>query len=86
MFSKINLILLPAVTLSALYVTDLRVGIQRQKVLYGKAQEEEIRLQQDKAQLIYEHSRYSDTKLVSQAAEKMKMHEAKDHQIVEIRY
>jgi cell division protein ftsL len=74
MFSKMNFILLLAVTLSALYVADLRLGIKRQTHLFGKGQEEEIRLNQDKAELLYEQSRYADVKQVVQAAEKMKMH------------
>lgn len=82
MFSKINLILLLAVTLSALYVTDLRLGIKRQTQLYGKAQEEEIRLNQDKAELLHEQSRYSDAKLVTEAAEKMNMHEPRNKEMV----
>ena len=53
MFSKMNFILLLAVTLSALYVADLRLGIKRQTHLFGKGQEEEIRLNQDKAELLY---------------------------------
>ncbi|XXQ67536.1 cell division protein FtsL [Neisseriaceae bacterium B1] len=85
MFSKLNIILLLAVTLSALYVADLRMGIKRQTNLYGKSQEEEIRLNQDRAELLYEHSRYSDAKLVSEAAAKMNMHEPPAKDIVEVR-
>lgn len=85
MFSKLNLVLLLVVTLSALYVTDLRLGIKRQTQLYGKVQEEEIRLNQERAELLYEHSRYSDTKLVSEAAKKMNMHEPNEQEIIEVR-
>lgn len=76
MFSKINFVLLLAVTLSALYVADLRMGIKRETHLYGKGQEEEIRLNQDRVELQYEQSKYSDIRLVSQAAEKMNMHKS----------
>ncbi len=85
MFSKLNLVLLLAVTLSALYVTDLRLGIRWQTHLLGKAQETEIRLGQDRAQLLYEYSRYSDAKLVSAAAQKMNMHEPKENEVLEVK-
>lgn len=85
MFSKLNLILLLTVTLSALYVADLRMGIKRQTQLYGKGQEEEIRLNQERAELLYERSRYSDAKLVSAAAQKMNMREPQTKEIVEVR-
>ena len=71
--SKFNFILLVSVTLSALYVTDLRMGIKRQTHLYGKGQEEKIRLNQDHAELVYEQSKLSDSKQVARAAAKMKM-------------
>ncbi|MCG7657612.1 cell division protein FtsL [Wielerella bovis] len=73
MFSKLNFVLLVAVTLSALYVTDLRMSIKRQTHLYGKGQEEEIRLNQDRAELMYERSKHSDAQQVEQAALQMKM-------------
>lgn len=74
MFSKLNFILLIAVTLSALYMTDLRLGIKRETHLYGKGQEEEIRLNQDRAELEYERSKHADERQVIQAAEKLNMH------------
>ncbi|MDO4434562.1 MAG: cell division protein FtsN [Alysiella sp.] len=83
MFSKLNLLLLFAVTLSALYVTDLRLGIKRQTQIYGKGQEEEIRLKQDRADLLYEHSRHSDARFVTEAAQKMNLREPKAEEVIE---
>ncbi|MDK4680864.1 cell division protein FtsL [Kingella negevensis] len=85
-FSKFNLILLIAVTMSALYVTDLRMGIKRQTHLYGKGQEEEIRLNQERAELLYEQTKYSDKKQVMEAATRMKMHEPKPEETVALRF
>lgn len=84
MFSKLNFILLVAVTLSALYVADLRMGITRQTQIYGKAQEQEIRLNQDHAELAYEHSRYADAALIEAAARELNMHEPTDQETVEL--
>lgn len=75
MFSKLNFILLAAVTLSALYVADLRTGIKRQTQLYGKSQEQEIRLNQEQAELTYELSLYSDAALIGAAAKELNMRE-----------
>lgn len=85
-FSKFNLILLIAVTMSALYVTDLRMGIKRQTHLYGKGQEEEIRLNQERAELLYEQTKYSDKKQVMEAATRMKMREPKPEETVALRF
>lgn len=82
MFSKLNFVLLVAVTLSALYATDLRMNIKRQTHLYGKGQEEEIRLNQDRAELMYERSKYSETQQVEQAALQMKMRKPKQDETV----
>lgn len=84
MFSKLNFILLAAVTLSALYVADLRMGIKRQTQIYGKAQEQEIRLNQDQAELTYEHSRYADAALIEAAAKELNMHEPAEHDTVSL--
>ena len=86
MFSRINCILLIAVTLSALYVTDLRLGIKRQTHLYAKGQEEEIRLNQDKAELTYERSRLTDARAIEEAAEMMKMHQPTEKDTVSVQY
>lgn len=85
MFSKLNFLLLLAVTLSALYVADLRMGIKRQTHLYGKGQEEEIRLNQDRAELLYEQSKHSDTQQVLQAAEQMNMRKPEPNETIPLR-
>lgn len=84
MFSKLNVVLLAAVTLSALYVTDLRMGITKQTKIYGKEQESEIRLNQDQAELTYEHSRYSDAALIEAAAKELDMHKPADEDVVDL--
>lgn len=74
MLSKFNFLLLVAVVLSALYVVDLRNGILRETQLIGKGQEEEIRLKQDHADLLYQHSKSIDKAFIGEAAKKMNMH------------
>ena len=74
MLSKINFFLLVAVTLSALYLVDLRNGLRRETQLFGKGQEEDIRLRQDAADLQYQYSRLSDKTFIGEAAKKMDMH------------
>ena len=86
MFSRLNFLLLLAVTLSALYVVDLRLKIKWQTTAYTKGKEEEIRLNQDKAELLYERSRLADTALVEQSAANMNMHRATDKETVMVRF
>lgn len=73
MFTKMNTILLLAVLASGYYVVDLNNSIKHQTHLYGKAQEEEIRLNQDYAELQYVHSQAVDLKLINAAASKLNM-------------
>lgn len=73
MFSKLNILLLAGVLVSGYYVVDLNNSIRHETHLYGKAQEEEIRLKQDYAELHYEYSQVVDLKLVDAAATKMNM-------------
>ena len=82
MFSRLNFLLLLAVTLSALYVVDLRLKIKWQTTAYTKGKEEEIRLNQDNAELLYERSRLADAALVEQSAKNMNMHRATDKETV----
>ena len=86
MFSRVNFLLLLAVTLSALYVVDLRLKIKWQTTAYTKGKEEEIRLNQDNAELLYERSRLADTALVEQSATNMNMHRATDKETVMVRF
>ena len=86
MFSRLNFLLLLAVTLSALYVVDLRLKIKWQTTAYTKGKEEEIRLNQDNAELLYERSRLADTALVEQSATNMNMHRATDKETVMVRF
>ena len=86
MFSRVNFLLLLAVTLSALYVVDLRLKIKWQTTAYTKGKEEEIRLNQDNAELLYERSRLADTALVEQSAANMNMHRATDKETVMVRF
>lgn len=86
MFSRLNFLLLLAVTLSALYVVDLRLKIKWQTTAYTKGKEEEIRLNQDNAELLYERSRLADTALVEQSAANMNMHRATDKETVMVRF
>lgn len=86
MFSRLNFLLLLAVTLSALYVVDLRLKIKWQTTAYTKGKEEEIRLNQDNAELLYERSRLADTALVEQSAANMNMHRATDRETVMVRF
>lgn len=78
---KINCILLAMVTLSAIYVVDLRLSIKYQNQIYGQGLKNEIRLKQDQAGLRYDYSRYSDARFVTQAAEKMRLRPAKEEEI-----
>ncbi|MDO5356975.1 MAG: cell division protein FtsL [Conchiformibius sp.] len=73
MFTKLNVLLLAGVLASGYYVVDLNNSIKHQTQLYGRGQEEEIRLNQDYAELQYEHSQAVDLKLVHTAADKMNM-------------
>lgn len=84
MLFKLNLILLAAVTASALYLADLRMNIKQQTQIYGKAQELEIRLNQEHAELNYEHSRYADVALVEAAAKELDMHRPADADTVDL--
>lgn len=86
MFSRLNFLLLLAVTLSALYVVDLRLKIKWQTTAYTKGKEEEIRLNQDNAELLYERSRLADTALVEQSAANMNMHRATDKETVMVKF
>ena len=73
MFTKLNVLLLAGVLASGYYVVDLNNSIKHQTQLYGRGQEEEIRLNQDYAELQYEHSQAVDLKRVHTAAGKMNM-------------
>ena len=85
MFSRLNFLLL-AVTLSALYVVDLRLKIKWQTTAYTKGKEEEIRLNQDNAELLYERSQLADAALVEQSAKNMNMHRATDKETVMVKF
>ncbi|WP_304334498.1 cell division protein FtsL [Conchiformibius steedae] len=74
MFTRLNILLLAGVLASGYYVVDLNNSIKHQTQLYGKGQEAEIRLNQDYAELQYEHSQAVDLKLVHNAAGKLRMH------------
>lgn len=80
--TKLNVILLGLVLWSAYHVVDLNNSIKRETHAYGKAQEEEIRLNQDFAELQYEHSQAVDAKLVGAAAKEMNMREPAEHETV----
>lgn len=82
--TKLNLILLALTLWSAYHVVDLNNNIKRETHAYGKAQEEEIRLNQDFAELQYEHSQAVDAKLISTAAKEMNMHEPTEQETVVI--
>ena len=86
MFSRLNFLLLLAVTLSALYVVDLRLKIKWQTTAYTKGKEEEIRLNQDNAELLYERSQLADASLVEQSAKNMNMHRATDKETVMVKF
>lgn len=73
MFTKLNGVLLLGVLASGYYVVDLNNSIRYQTHLYGEGQEEEIRLNQDYAELQYAHSQAVDLKLIQSAASKMNM-------------
>ena len=75
-----------AVTLSALYVVDLRLKIKWQTTAYTKGKEEEIRLNQDNAELQYERSQLADAALVEQSAKNMNMHRATDKETVVVKF
>ena len=75
-----------AVTLSALYVVDLRLKIKWQTTAYTKGKEEEIRLNQDNAELLYERSQLADAGLVEQSAKNMNMHHATDKETVMVKF
>lgn len=83
--SRLNLILLGLVLWSAYHVVDLNNSIKRETHAYGKAQEEEIRLNQDFAELQYEHSQAVDAKLVGTAAKEMNMREPNEQETVVLR-
>lgn len=85
MFSKVNFVLLLAVTLSALYVTDLQFLIAREMKQFGKEQAIEKRLKQDKVNFEYEQSQYLDINLMMQAAEKMNMHKPTSEETIVIK-
>ena len=86
MFSRLNFLLLLAVTLSALYVVDLRLKIKWQTTAYTKGKEEEIRLNQDNAELLYARSQLADAALVEQSAKNMNMHRATDKETVMVKF
>lgn len=75
-----------AVTLSALYVVDLRLKIKWQTTAYTKGKEEEIRLNQDNAELLYARSQLADAALVEQSAKNMNMHRATDKETVMVKF
>ena len=86
MFSRLNFLLLLAVTLSALYVVDLRLKIKWQTTAYTKGKEEEIRLNQDNAELLYARSQLADAALVEQSAKNMNMHRATGKETVMVKF
>ena len=75
-----------AVILSALYVVDLRLKIKWQTTAYTKGKEEEIRLNQDNAELLYERSQLADAALVEQSAKNMNMYRAADKETVMVKF
>ena len=75
-----------AVTLSALYVVDLRLKIKWQTTAYTKGKEEEIRLNQDNAELLYARSQLADAALVEQSAKNMNMHRATGKETVMVKF
>ena len=75
-----------AVTLSALYVVDLRLKIKWQTTAYTKGKEEEIRLNQDNAELLYARSQLADAALVEQSAKNMNMHRATDKETIMVKF
>ena len=75
-----------AVTLSALSVVDLRLKIKWQTTANTKGKEEEIRLNQDNAELLYERSQLADAALVEQSAKNMNMHRATDKETVVVKF
>lgn len=80
--SPLNVILMILVLWSGYYVVDLSNSIKRETQVFGQAQEEEIRLNQDFAELQYEHSQAVDAKLVSTAAKEMNMYQPADEDVV----
>ncbi len=87
MATKTNIILLLLVLWSAYHVVDLNNSITHETQRYGKAQEQEIRLNQDYAELQYEFSQAAETKMINNAAVKLKMHapSAQETVILELR-
>lgn len=77
-----NLVLLIILTVSAFYMVDLRVGIQYQTKLYGKAQEQNNRLNQGEAALMSEFNVNSDARLVLEAAKQMDMFKPSEDEVV----
>ncbi|SSY71175.1 cell division protein FtsL [Alysiella crassa] len=75
MATKTNIILLLLVLWSAAHVVDLNNNIRHETQIYGKAQEQEIRLNQDYAELQYEFSQASENKIINNAAKKLNMRE-----------
>ena len=73
-------------TLSALYVVDLLFKIKWQTTAYTKGKEEEIRLNQDNAELLYARSQLADAALVEQSAKNMNMHRATDKETVMVKF
>lgn len=86
MATKTNIILLLLVLWSAYHVVDLNNNIKQQTQLYGKAQEREIRLNQDYAELQYQLSKAVDAKVVNNAAVKMNMHEPSAEETVILQF
>lgn len=79
---KGNLVLLAALTISAIYMVDLRIGIQHQTKLYAKAQEQNNRLKQGEAALTSELNMNSDARLVLEAAKQMDMFKPSENEVI----
>lgn len=86
MATRTNIILLLLVLWSAYHVVDLNNNIRHQTQLYGKAQEREIRLNQDYAEIQYQLSQAVDAKVVNNAATKMNMHEPSPEETVILQF
>lgn len=82
---KLNVILLLMLTLSVLYMVDLRINIQYEIQLYGEEQEHKIRLNQERTDLKYELSRYSDAGLVLEIAHAIGLHEPNTDEVFQVK-
>lgn len=79
-----NLILLLAVLFSALYLVYLRTEFIRHNKEYGQALEEAKQLSQERANLVFEHSKYAEENRVAAIAEQMNMREPQDKEVIDV--